>query len=225
MAGTQKRMSKAAIDKINAEKRRQISLGLPQPTDSQALDALLGIEPVKPATRTSAKARKKIRKPPAKPSIAIIDSFILYAFKHVDYKTSTGLSNIYLKRVTLCRFIRVSLMQSIWEKSWADLYPEFMKDSNKDDSPFRNHISFRLKTLTELGILQRIPKEHLDGNKAGTYGLNKSGNQADGNVLLTEHEMEHATSVILLKPDLALAIPQFLTKKVSVSKYGRAFER
>tara|TARA_Y100000590_G_scaffold74928_1_gene82765 strand:- start:399 stop:1052 length:654 start_codon:yes stop_codon:yes gene_type:complete len=211
MAGTQKRISDAAVVKINAEKRRQTGLGLPQPTDAQALDALLGIEPVKPATRGPVKNRKKTRKPPAKPSAQIIDSFIIWAFKLGELQIKGG--NPYIKRVILCDWIRDKFIKGVTKgvKGWADLYPEFMKDSNKDDSPFRNHISYRLKALTEMGILGRIPQDHTDITRRGTYGLAVSA--TTGDVLLTGREKEIALAVITLTPDLDLVIPQFLTKK------------
>ena len=95
---------------------------------------------------------------PKKPSNAVLESAILYAFK--EYKKTT------LPRQKIKEYVISKMLDTKpHDKSWSEVFPEWWKDYNRNASSFEYEFDNRLKRLRSSGLVEKDPNDSVYTHK------------------------------------------------------------
>jgi len=93
-----------------------------------------------------------------KPSNAVLESAILYAFK--EYK-KTSLPRQKIKEYVISKMLDTKPH----DKSWSEVFPEWWKDYNRNASSFEYEFDNRLKRLRTSGLVEKDPNDSVYTHK------------------------------------------------------------
>jgi len=175
------------------------------------LDKLLGIDRI--VSKNPSQRPRKQTKTPDRPCPAVVDSLILSEW----FFTAEGDDRTYKHKVSRrdmfidvrTRMLKPSKLNPKYLKnsSWADIFPEFMKDASKQKSTFVKYIENRIESLRTRGIIHRIKQE----DRIVHYVL--SVNPSTDEVRISAVEWHAIVAVTLVPASKDLFIPEFLDKR------------